>query len=190
MQTQVEEKVVEEVKAWSKHALETPNPYFNNLPACPYAQKAWAEDKVGFVFNYGPSMEKLCEVLRSFDDDKDLILVVDFLFDENVETFDSYFELLNNAIAEGAFFDRDLWVMGFHPHDEDNEFIDGEFFEPLTDKEYALIFVQRLSKLHEHAEKIKEKGYYTSYEEGHDASRIYQQRVNLYRRLKNGDEAA
>ena len=32
-----------EIRSWSKHALEKPLDYFNGLPPCPYAEKAWAK---------------------------------------------------------------------------------------------------------------------------------------------------
>ena len=42
--------IKKEIRDWSRHALEVPNPDFNNLPPCPYAQAAWQEDKVEIVF--------------------------------------------------------------------------------------------------------------------------------------------
>ena len=45
--------------------------------------------------------------------------------------------------------------MGFHPDDDEQELLDSEDFEPETDIEYALVFVQRLSKLEQAAEKAK-----------------------------------
>ena len=36
---------LQEIKAWSKHALEKPLDYFNGLPPCPYAEKAWEDNR-------------------------------------------------------------------------------------------------------------------------------------------------
>ena len=44
------EAIKKEIRDWSRYALEVPNPDFNNLPACPYAQAAWQEDKVEIIF--------------------------------------------------------------------------------------------------------------------------------------------
>ena len=38
-----EEAIKVEMRDWSAHALEIPNEYYNNMPACPYAKKAWAK---------------------------------------------------------------------------------------------------------------------------------------------------
>jgi hypothetical protein len=51
-----------------------------------------------------------------------------------------------------------------------------------------MIFVQRLSKVQESADKLAEKGYYDKYLEEYNAEEIFQERAKLYRRLKNGDE--
>ena len=51
-----------------------------------------------------------------------------------------------------------------------------------------MIFVQRLSKLQEAADKLNKNGYYDSYEGEYNAFDIYEKRRDLYRRLKNGDE--
>ncbi len=35
-----QKKICDEIKAWSKHALEVKNDNFNGLPACPFAKKS------------------------------------------------------------------------------------------------------------------------------------------------------
>ena len=45
----LEQKICDEIKAWSKYALEIPNENYNNLPSCPYAKAAWKNNKVGFA---------------------------------------------------------------------------------------------------------------------------------------------
>jgi hypothetical protein len=61
-------------------------------------------------------------------------------------------------------------------------------FQPQIDAEYAMIFVQRLSKLQEAADKLDKKGYYDTYNGQYNAREIYDKRERFYRRLKNGDE--
>jgi hypothetical protein len=78
-----------------------------------------------------------------------------------------------------------MWLMGFHPHDEPNDFIDDNSFMQIVEDEYAMIFVQRLSKVQESADKLAKKGYYDNYLEEYDAEHIFQKRELLYRRLKS-----
>lgn len=73
--------------------------------------------------------------------------------------------------------------MGFHPHDEPNDLIDDQTFTPLVDVEYAMIFVQRLTKVQAAADKLKAKGYYDKYLDEYDAEHLFIQRRDLYQRL-------
>ena len=80
--------------------------------------------------------------------------------------------------------------MGFHPHDEANDFVDDQSFMQMVEDEYAMIFVQRLSKLQESADKLAQKGYYDNYLVEYDAEAIFSKRAELHRRLKHGDETS
>ena len=81
--------------------------------------------------------------------------------------------------------------MGFHPNDAPNDLIDDQSFTPLVETEYAMIFVQRLTKVQAAADKLKAKGYYEQYLQEYDAEHLFQQRQDLYERLMettHGDE--
>lgn len=183
-----EREIFEEIRAWSAHALERKSPYFNDLPPCPYAKKAWQDGRVSVIFKYGGT-QCLLNVLTGWSDVFDLVLIVDRNTRETPEQFHDYLDALNDAISRGIFEDRDLWVMGFHPEDDANDFIDDGTFEPHVNTPYAMIFVQRLSKVQQAADKLKEMGYYDAYLEEYNASELFQKREALYRRLKNGDES-
>ncbi len=180
-----EREICDEIIAWSSHTLQKPNPYYNGLPPCPYAQKAWEEQKVLFLFKYDTNMQVLYSTLSQWEDAFDLVIIVDMAFQKDPEIFHDYLDLLNEAISEGVFIDRDMWLMGFHPHDEPNDFIDDNSFMQIVEDEYAMIFVQRLSKVQESADKLAKKGYYDNYLEEYDAEHIFQKRELLYRRLKS-----
>jgi len=185
-----EKEICEEIIAWSEHTLQKPNPFYNNLPACPYAQKAWQENKVAILFKYEDSYQCLYSTISQWEDVFDLCVIVDMNFEKNPDVFHNYLDSLNDAISAGIFIDKDVWVMGFHPYDEANDFIDDQSFMQMVDDEYALVFVQRLSKLQESADKLAEKGYYDNYLAEYDAEAIFNKRAKLYRRLKYGDETS
>ena len=183
-----EQQICAEIIAWTEHTLSKPNSFYNNLPPCPYAQKAWTDEKVALLFKYEKNMQALYSTLSQWEESLDLVIIVDLNFTEDPDAFHDYLHDLNEAISMGVFIDRDMWVMGFHPHDEANDFIDDQSFMQVVDDEYAMIFVQRLSKVQESADKLAEKGYYDKYLEEYNAEEIFQERAKLYRRLKNGDE--
>jgi hypothetical protein len=185
-----ERAIVEELLAWSEQVLEVPSEHFNGLPPCPYAKTAWAEGRVSILFKYEHNYQCLWSTLSQFDDAFDLVVIVDLVEDRDPEVFHEYLDGVNEAIAKGVFIDKDVWVMGFHPGDDPNDFVADADFEAITDDVYALIFVQRLSKLHVAADKLKKKGYYAAYDDLYDTDSIYARREQLYRRLKNGDETS
>jgi len=187
MDASLEESVRQEIKDWSKHALEEPNDMFKGLPACPYAQKAWEDNRVGFSFLYEKNSQTLTTLISRFDDSYDVVILIDFDFEEDAEEFHESLERINMAISEGVFIQKDVWVMGFHPYDDPNELIDDNTFSASVNEPYSMIFVQRLSKLQESSDKIKKLGYYKIYLEQYDVSQMLKKRQETYRRLQNGN---
>ena len=178
----LEQKVIEEVKTWTNQVLDQPNPFFNDLPACPYAKKAFVTEKVGFSFSYDKGMQGLYTVLSQFDDTFDVIAYVQFEYTEDSQDFHETIAALNHAISMGVFIQKDLWVMGFHPEDEQEEVFDQEF-DHLVEEPYAMFFVQRLSVIEKAAEMLREKGYYDLYLNDPQTAGLWDERQELHRRL-------
>lgn len=183
-----EKSICEEIRAWSAYALEKPNAYFNNMPPCPFAKRAWLDQSVAIIFRYGGS-QAVRSCFAQFPEALDLIIVVDQFYKRDADSFHSELEDYNEAISQGLFGDRDLWVMGFHPDDDSNDFVDDGEFEPHINTPYAMIFIQRLSKVQEAAYTLQDLGYYDTYREEYDVEAIFEQRERLYRRLKDGNES-
>ena len=71
--------------------------------------------------------------------------------------------------------------------DDVNELIDDGTFAEIVKEEYALIFVQRLTKLQESANKLKKLGYYDKYYSNYNVEDIYEQRQKYYNNLKRSE---
>jgi|TARA_R110002020_G_scaffold106917_1_gene248603 hypothetical protein len=179
----LEKEICDEIKAWSQHALEVPNEECGNLPVCAYAKKAWLDGKVGFSFKYGPGYQPLYSLISTYEDNYDVIVLVDIDYEEDPEKFHSYLVGLNEAISEKFFIQEDIWVMGFHPADETNEVIDDGSFEPLIENEYAMIFIQRLKKLQQSAKKLQKMGYYKYYFGDNNTPHVFKLRQYFYDKL-------
>ena len=82
LQLDTEEKICEEIRAWSKHALEIANPSYNNLPSCPYAKKAWSDNKVGFAFKRDQDYKIIHAIIENYNDNKDLIIAIDLDYEQ------------------------------------------------------------------------------------------------------------
>lgn len=186
----VEKEIVNEITQWTSEVLERPNPFFNDLPACPYAKQALIDEKVAILFKYDSHYQVLYSTISQFEDIFDLAIIVDLGNNKSAEDFHNYFDDINTAISEGMFIDKDIWVMGFHPDDEPSDFEEEVDFDPVTEVEYAMIFVQRLSKLQVAADKLNKRGYYNSYGSDYNVIDTYSRRETLYRRLQNGDETS
>ena len=184
----IEKEIVTEVMRWSEEVLSIPSPFLNNLPPCPYAKKSLLEQKTALLFKKEDNYQQLYSCISQFDDNFELAIIIDLANDKTAEEFHEYFHDLNEAISNGMFIDKDIWVMGFHPDDEPSEFVEEVTFDYENETTYCMIFVQRLSVVQKAADKLNKKGYYASYSDEYDAEDIYEIRNQLYRRLKNGDE--
>lgn len=182
--------VQKDLREWSRHALEKPSEFFNGLPACPYAKKAFEENKVGYVFKTEDDNLVLYQTMAGFDDTFDVILLIDFSYKKDPQVFEEFVSDLNDAIAEGIFGQKDLWLMGFHPDDDEDELLDDGSFSPVVGEKYAIVFIQRLRKLQHSADQLKDKGYYDQAFKVPENRTLYDQRETLHRRLTNGDEAS
>ena len=183
---QFEKSIRKEIRDWSKHTLEKANENYNGFPPCPYAAKAWIDNKVDIQFKYDISPEKLYANISHYNDDYELIILVDFDYDPEPERFHDYLVGVNEAISKDAFQDADIYVMGFHPEDDANEILESDSFETDVEEVYAMVFIQRLSKLHEAAEKLKKTAYYKEYEQQFGLMEMLRVRETYYRRLKDG----
>jgi hypothetical protein len=180
--------IAQEIRRWSSDVLEKPNAYFNDLPPCPYARNAWVEDRVALLFIHEENYQTLYSCISQWDDKQDIAIIADLGNTKDSDDFHEYLDGLNLRISEGMFIDKDIWLMGFHPDDDPSDFVQEVEFAPLVERPYAMIFVQRLSKLQHAADKLDKKGYYDTYDAEYNAREIYEVRETLYRKLKNGDE--
>ena len=179
----LEKEICDEIKAWSQYALETPNEEYGNLPVCAYAKQTWEDKKVGFSFKYCPSYQSLYTLTSTFDTCFDVTILVDLDYEKDSEKFHQYLVDLNEAVSEGFFLQKDIWVMGFHPNDDANETIDDGTFEPLVETEYAMIFIQKLTKLQKAAKKLKQTGYYQHYFGDDNTPHVFELREHFYNKL-------
>ena len=176
------EEIVIEIRRWSSSVLEKTSDNYNGLPACPFAKKAWRDNRVDFIFKDTEDWDALYLAIEDWDDSKDVVILVDSCY----EDFKEFYEILdsiNEDLSNGVFSTKDMFLMGFHPESDDNDLLDDEI--EMTDEEpYAMIFLQRLSKLQEASDQLREKGYYNTCEEYYGGASSYRQRQEYYRRLK------
>lgn len=183
----LENRIIDELRAWSAVGLETPNDFFNNLPPCPFAHQAWADQKVTIFFKRESSFQCLYSAISQYDDTFDVAILVDLYDLAENSAFHEHISQLNTAISKGFFIDHDIWLMGYHPEDDIPDFVDDSMEmapEIEVEEEYAVIFIQRLSKLQESAYKLTQKGYYENYMQDKDCCAQYAYRERFYEKLR------
>ena len=149
-----------DLRDWSSKVLEVPNAVLGGLPACPYAKEAWKQNKVSVVETEHIGIESICQA-RKFDNTYDLVVVASYTFPSSY-AFTEFIEFLNNSFTK-----NDLHIMGFHPdygaEDADLDFLYEHDWESAIEKEYAMMFIQSLSKVDDASQKLEKLGYYNVY---------------------------
>ena len=147
-------KVVAELKQWSKQVLERPSDHYNGLPPCPFAHKAWLDNKVKIDFGGKKEIIKNC---INWNDDIELLIVV--VEDPKWGDIDDWCEAENDQLSND-----DLTLMAFchegdavPPGQPEEELED---WDHLIDEPYSMVFIQRLSTVNAASEKLERQGYY------------------------------
>lgn len=152
--------IEDDLRDWSSKVLEVPNAVLGGLPACPYAKEAWKQNKVSVVETSNLGIETICQA-RKFDNTYDLVVVASYTFPSQY-AFTDFIEFLNDTFTK-----NDLHIMGFHPdygaEDADLDFLYEHEWESALEDEYAMMFIQSLSKVDDASRKLEKLGYYNVY---------------------------
>jgi len=171
-----------DIRKWSHDFLEVPNAKLNGLAPCPYARKAWLDDKVKFSIDTG--IEGLTQSVKEFDEhDYEIVVwVTEELPD--MEYIDGFCDGMNEALSVSG---KDMHLMVFHPdYDASEAGLDFLVEEGITDDTlvYCMVFVQKLSLLDNAALSLEKSGYYKHFPED-----TYQSLVVDRRRLRNDGQS-
>ena len=172
--------VEQDIRTWSKNFLEIPNIKLNGLPPCPYAKKAWAENKVTFSINTG--ITGLVNSVRYFDTHDYDIVVWASEYMPDMDYLDGLCDGMNELMSIAGI---DLHLMVFHPdYDAAEAGLDFLVDDGVTDDSlsYCMVFVQKLSKLDDAALYLEKSNYYE-----HFPDDIYETLVVERRRLRDGN---
>ena len=169
-----------DIRNWSHNFLEIPNVKLNGLPPCPYAAKAWADNKVTFSINTG--LEGLREEIEKFDTHNYDIVVWASEELPDMNYLDGYCDGINEALSIVG---KDMHLMVFHPEfdasDAGLDFLEEDGITS-SDLEYCMVFIQLLSVLDDAALSLEKSGYYK-----HFPDDTYNALVLDRRRLRNGN---
>tara|TARA_R100001463_G_scaffold694_7_gene3160 strand:- start:796 stop:1323 length:528 start_codon:yes stop_codon:yes gene_type:complete len=153
--------IEQDIRSWSHKVLEVANPALNGLPACPYAQKAWKENKVSVVETNHIGIETISQANKFENNNYDLVIIASYRFPTPYQ-FTEFIEFLNDTYSCS-----DLHIMGFHPEygaeDAELDFLYDHDWTSSIEKEYAMMFIQSLSQVDDASLKLEKLGYYDVY---------------------------
>lgn len=148
------QQVLADLEQWIESFLSVASPAFNNLPPCPYAKKAWADQKVNVVVN---------PPLLNADDLHNHEAVI-YVYDPA----DKSSAELTKLAVEFNQLNPSLVALEDHPSEAEtvNQVV-------VNNQKYALIFIQPRDKL-EHARKfLQAKGYYKHWDQDYYKSVVF-----------------
>ena len=159
--------IKKEVRLWSEKFLEVPNIHLNNMPACPFAKKAWLENKVDIQYrdpDLGYTRNLHQHVKKINFAEKEILIFCDIFFKEySLNKYQKIIDNFNNQYNK-----KDIYFLGFHPKnpptEEDQEFLlnpTGDVSDlPYSTIDFSMMLIQKFSQLYEASDRLKRMGYY------------------------------
>ena len=186
----LEEDVKRDVRRWSELFLEVPNKHLGGYPACPFAKKTWDDNKVVVEVKRKSKWYKseLNGHIRQLDFSvHELLIFCDPYFNYSLEEFQDVIDDYNNWYNK-----KDIFFMGFHPHnpanEEEQEFLvtpNGD--TPIVEDSinYSMMLAQKFSQLQEASDKLHKAGYYDKWPKGYYQD-VVVSRAKTYKRIFGG----
>ena len=186
----LERRIKKDVRKWSEHFLEIPNKHLGGFPACPFAKKTWKDKKALIKIKTKNKWYKtqLNSHLEKINFNKHEILIFcDPYFNYSLEQFQDIIDAYNTWYNK-----KDIFFMGFHPHnpanEEEQEFLvtpNGDTPVVESDLMYSMMLIQKFSQLQEASDKLHRIGYYELWPKGYYQD-VVVSRQKTYRRIFGG----
>ena len=163
----VKKLIHEEIRLWSKHYLEVRNKHLNGLPACPFARKSWAQNKVDIQIrntDQGYTRDLHKHVKKLDFDKKELLIFCDVNYKQySLNKFQGIVDNFN-----GRYNKKDIYFMGFHPYNPPNKEEQEFLLDPTGDAsdlpeskiQFSMMLIQKFSQLYEASDRLHRMGYY------------------------------
>ena len=190
----VKKLIHEEIRLWSKHYLEVRNKHLNGLPACPFARKSWAQNKVDIQIrntDQGYTRDLHKHVKKLDFDKKELLIFCDTNFKQySLNKFQSIIDNFN-----GRYNKKDVYFMGFHPYNPPNKEEQEFLLDPTGDAsdlpeskiEFSMMLIQKFSQLYEASDRLHRMGYYDEWPTDY-YHEVVSSRQQQFKKLFKGDK--
>ena len=192
----VKKLIHEEIRLWSKHYLEVRNKHLNGLPACPFARKSWAQNKVDIQIrntDQGYTRDLHRHVKKLDFDKKELLIFCDVNYKQySLNKFQSIVDNFN-----GRYNKSDVYFMGFHPYNPPNKEEQEFLLDPTGDAsdlpeskiQFSMMLIQKFSQLYEASDRLHRMGYYDEWPTDY-YHEVVSSRQQQYKKLFKGENYA
>ncbi len=192
----VKKLIHEEIRLWSKHYLEVRNKHLNGLPACPFARKSWAQNKVDIQIrntDQGYTRDLHKHVKKLDFDKKELLIFCDVNYKQySLNKFQSIIDNFN-----GRYNKKDIYFMGFHPYNPPNKEEQEFLLDPTGDTsdlpdskiQFSMMLIQKFSQLYEASDRLHRMGYYDEWPTDY-YHEVVSSRQQQYKKLFKGEKYA
>ena len=192
----VKKLIHEEIRLWSKHYLEVRNKHLNGLPACPFARKSWAQNKVDIQIrntDQGYTRDLHKHVKKLDFDKKELLIFCDVNFKQySLNKFQGIVDNFN-----GRYNKKDIYFMGFHPYNPPNKEEQEFLLDPTGDTsdlpeskiQFSMMLIQKFSQLYEASDRLHRMGYYDEWPTDY-YHEVVSSRQQQYKKLFKGEKYA
>ena len=192
----VKKLIHEEIRLWSKHYLEVRNKHLNGLPACPFARKSWAQNKVDIQIrntDQGYTRDLHKHVKKLDFDKKELLIFCDVNFKQySLNKFQGIVDNFN-----GRYNKKDIYFMGFHPYNPPNKEEQEFLLDPTGDTsdlpeskiQFSMMLIQKFSQLYEASDRLHRMGYYDEWPTDY-YHEVVSSRQQQFKKLFKGEKYA
>ena len=142
-----------DILLWITGFVEKPHPLLNGWPPCPHARKARLDRQ--FDIRQG-QIDPYTDLMKAELGD---YMVIAYVYDRDLLTAERFNQQVD-AVNQGFLLSRDIIALADHP-DAPEEVLGVK----MNQGDYAIVFIQPLSKLNMFARQIADKGYYQDWPE-------------------------
>lgn len=153
-----------DIVCWIEDTLSIPNPTFNNFPACPYAKKAYLENKIIYhnlqLYDHISTADNIVAELENYSyhwpKNIDVVVIGTDPDSISAEELSDIVETSNNTFLKS----RGYIALEDHP-----DVIEKVETVILNQGKYALVLLQEKDKLNEARQFLKQKDYYKNWDQ-------------------------
>ena len=175
--------ITDDILTWSEKYLEPKNKHLGDVPVCPYARMARLK-KTYRILECHDHKKFLDTILEGVElakqPDIQIVIVGCDDIQYEVEEKDAIIHAYNLV-----FVPQDIYIMGSHPYDEEDEepveFLDTDGWD--SENTFIMILIQKFDELEKASDNLRKTGYYDKWPSDYYGGTVLKRQS--YRRYRN-----